>query len=218
MTSVKRVSRSNFAPAIAISGIGLLILLSTYRALSSTGFLRMLTAALACAYVLWIASEWRITTSAASQDTSTDLGTCERYAIARFLTVFAAFGWDPVWSVPGAWLPIGVAGFACGVGLRAWAIYTLGQSYSHRVRTPTAQAIIRHGPYRWLRHPAYAGMLLAHVGLLILLFNWFALLVLLGLFIPALVQRIRVEEAHLAQIPQYRAFAAGRARLAPGIW
>jgi len=108
--------------------------------------------------------------------------------------------------------------FFGGIGLRAYAIYSLGRLYSHRVRTPSENTIISSGPYRFLRHPAYAGMLLAHVGVLVLFFNWFLLVAFCCVFVPVLVRRIRVEESHLLAIPAYRTFAAGRARLAPGIW
>jgi protein-S-isoprenylcysteine O-methyltransferase Ste14 len=86
------------------------------------------------------------------------------------------------------------------------------------VRTPSENTIIADGPYRFLRHPAYAGMLLAHVGILVLFFNWFLLIAFTAVFVPVLVRRIRVEESHLLTIPEYQAFAAHRARVAPGIW
>ncbi|AKJ29753.1 protein-S-isoprenylcysteine methyltransferase [Caldimonas brevitalea] len=203
---------------IAVIGILLMLLLGGWRALTATGPTRALLAGLAFVYVVWILSEFRITASAKSQDTRTDGATCEAYATARFITMACAFGFESIWSSTGAWLPIGLSLFAAGIGLRAWAIRTLGQAYSHRVRTPDGEAIVDTGPYRVLRHPAYAGMLLAHVGVLVLCFNGWLLAALCGVFVPALVCRIRVEEAHLLQMPAYRAFAAGRARLAPGVW
>lgn len=130
---------------------------------------------------------------------------------------------EPLWVGTGPWLPIGLAVFAAGIGLRAWAVVTLGRSYSHRVRTPDGlkadgSGIVSHGPYRLLRHPAYTGMLLAHVGIGVLFFNVFVVLALGLALLPALVRRIHVEEEHLLQLPAYRDFAAARARLAPGVW
>jgi protein-S-isoprenylcysteine O-methyltransferase Ste14 len=132
--------------------------------------------------------------------------------------VLCALGFESLWRSPGAWLPLGMLFFGGGIALRSYAILTLDKCYSHRVRAPQANTIIADGPYRYLRHPAYAGMLLAHAGILILFFNWFLLLAFFGIFIPVLVRRIRVEESYLLQMPEYRAFATGRARLAPGIW
>ena len=54
--------------------------------------------------------------------------------------------------------------FLTGVTLRAWAIHELGIQYSHRVVRISEGGLISSGPYRVLRHPAYAGMLLANIG------------------------------------------------------
>jgi protein-S-isoprenylcysteine O-methyltransferase Ste14 len=211
-------SRSPFAQAIALVGIAAMLFAAGHAALTREGVFQWLTPAIAVAYVLWVLSEWRITTATESQDTRTDRYTCEAYASARFLTMLAAFLPDALWSGPGPWLPIGLVVFAAGIGLRAWAIVTLGRAYSHRVRTPEGVGIVSHGPYRVLRHPAYTGMLLAHVGIAVLFFNLYVLLALGLALLPALVRRIRVEEAHLLSLPGYSEFAAVRARLAPGVW
>lgn len=219
MTNEKEQTGSNFALLISVSGIAALLLVGGYRAATATGVFQWLLIGMIVSYVIWIASEFRVTSSTASQDRSKDQYTCETYAIARFVMMLAAMGFDPIWSNSvHAWLPVGIAIFAGGIALRAWAIHTLGQSYSHRVRTPQAQFIVSSGPYRHIRHPAYTGMLIAHIGVLVLFFNVFALLALVAVFVPALVRRIRVEEQHLLTIPEYNAFAASRARLAPGVW
>ena len=218
MSEQKSAQRSNFSVLIAALGLLALLLVGGYRVSVASGAMRALTVLMLVMYGTWILAEFRITTSEASKDTSRDRHTCETYAIARSLTVLAAFGFAPLWSSVGVWLPVGLALFIGGVVLRSWAIFTLGRSYSHRVRTPADSAIVSCGPYRHLRHPAYSGMLLAHVGLAVLFYNWFVLVALLAVFLPALVRRIRVEEQHLLAIPDYRAFATHRARLAPGVW
>jgi protein-S-isoprenylcysteine O-methyltransferase Ste14 len=212
-------TRSCFAMVIACIGIAALLLIGGYRAAICTGVFHWVLIGVITLYALWIASEFKVTTSSASQDRSSDRYTCETYASARFLMMMAALGCEPIWSNRlQAWLPIGLALFAIGVALRAWAIRTVGQGYSHRVRTPQAQFIVSAGPYRYVRHPAYAGMLLAHIGVLVLFFNVFALLALFAGLVPALMHRIRVEEQHLLSIPEYSAFAATRMRLVPGVW
>lgn len=204
---------------IALAGIAAMIAVGSYRFFSEQGtFKAPLIATVVALYILWILSEFRITAGEASKSTEDDKGTCEQYAIGRFITMLSAIGFDSLWNTPGAWQPIGFALFLCGIGFRFYAIHTLGKFYSHRVRTPSENTIISNGPYRFLRHPAYAGMLLAHVGILVLFFNWFLLVAFLGIFIPVLVRRILVEEKHLLVIPEYEQFASTRARLAPGIW
>ncbi|MGY4829719.1 methyltransferase family protein [Sphaerotilaceae bacterium SBD11-9] len=211
-------TRSHFAQAIALTGVAAMLVAAVHAALTRQGVFQWLTPAVAIAYVLWVLSEWRITTAGASQDTRTDRFTCEAYASARFITMLAAFVPAALWSAPGPWLPAGLALFAGGIALRGWAIVTLGRAYSHRVRTPEGSGLVSHGPYRHLRHPAYSGMLMAHVGIALLFFNLYVVLALGLALLPALVRRIQVEEAHLLSLPGYADFAAVRARLAPGVW
>lgn len=107
--------------------------------------------------------------------------------------------------------------FAGGVLLRLVAMRTLGKSYSHHVIRRDDHAIVRTGLYRLIRHPAYAGMLLGHAGLVLFFLNWASLPLLVALAV-VLGWRIRVEERELLVIPAYREYAAGRPRLVPGVW
>lgn len=81
-------------------------------------------------------------------------------------------------------------------------------------------AVVRGGPYRWMRHPSYSGLILILIGLGLALGNWAGLAIALVVPIPALVNRIRVEERALLDGlgDPYRRFAASRARLLPGVW
>jgi len=68
-----------------------------------------------------------------------------------------------------------------------------------------------------LRHPAYAGMLLANISFV----GYFAspaTIAALTLLIAAILWRIRVEEDVLTESPQYRAYAGTRCRIVPGVW
>jgi protein-S-isoprenylcysteine O-methyltransferase Ste14 len=211
--------RKNFALAIALVGIIAMIAVGGYQYVAAAGtFKAPLIATVILLYIAWILSEFRVTVGETGKETNDDKGTCEAYAIGRFITMLAAFGFESLWDAPGAWFYVGFTLFVGGIVFRTYAIRTLGKLYSHRVRTPNENTIISDGPYRFLRHPAYAGMLLAHVGLLILFFNWFLLVAFFAIFVPVLVRRIKVEEHHLLAIPEYAAFAIGRARVAPGIW
>jgi len=88
------------------------------------------------------------------------------------------------------------------------------------VRVHARQTVVDGGPYRWVRHPAYTGLLLFFVGMGLALTNWASLLVLALLPAVGLLVRIRSEEqALLAGLGEdYRRFAATRRRLFPGIW
>lgn len=112
----------------------------------------------------------------------------------------------------------GASLFWGGLILRISAVLELGQFYSHRVQVTGKQRVVQTGPYRWIRHPAYSGMLLLHLGLVTVFFNWLSFSLLLAALLPALVNRILVEERTLLSLPGYVEFCAGRARILPHIW
>jgi len=74
------------------------------------------------------------------------------------------------------------------------------------------------GPYRWVRHPMYAGYTLTHIGFLVAMPN----LTNTAIYVLALVLqivRINREERVLMQDPTYVAFAKRvRYRLLPGVY
>jgi protein-S-isoprenylcysteine O-methyltransferase Ste14 len=122
----------------------------------------------------------------------------------------------------GRWLifVVGIVLMAVGIAIRQWAVALLGGYFTTDVRVHTGQAVIDTGPYRWVRHPSYTGLLMTIVGIGLALGNWAALLVLIVVPTIGIVYRIRVEErALLDGIGEpYRRFAATRARLVPHLW
>jgi protein-S-isoprenylcysteine O-methyltransferase Ste14 len=122
-----------------------------------------------------------------------------------------------------AWWPIFVVGLIlmiAGVAIRQWAIVVLGQFYTFDVRLHPGQSVVERGPYRWVRHPTYTGMILTFVGVGLAVGNWAALAVLIGVPTAGLVLRIHFEERALLDGlgEPYRCFAASRPRLFPGLW
>ncbi len=177
--------------------------------------------ALIALYLVWLAVEARVAVREVEQgETRDDRGSLQLYAAGRALTVIAGLGLESWFGPRGEWLPVaaGLAVFVAGVALRLRAIWVLGRFYSHYVREQADHAIVDHGPYRHLRHPAYTGMLLAHVGFVLALFHPLAAACLLLWFLPAVVYRIKVEEELLMRIAGYPEYAAGRKRLVPGLW
>jgi protein-S-isoprenylcysteine O-methyltransferase Ste14 len=131
-------------------------------------------------------------------------------------------------SVPSAAIPdarwalfvLGLILMCTGIAIRQWAIVTLGNFFTVDVRVHPGQTVIEGGPYRWVRHPAYTGLILTIIGIGLALGNWLALLVLAIVPTIGLVARIHFEErALLNELGEpYRRFAATRARLFPGLW
>jgi protein-S-isoprenylcysteine O-methyltransferase Ste14 len=131
-------------------------------------------------------------------------------------------GWNAADIAHDRW-PLFVLGLllmATGLVVRLWAILVLGRFFTVDVRVHPGQTVVDRGPYRWVRHPAYTGLLVFLVGLGLALTNWASLLVLALLPALGLIVRIRSEErALLAGLGEdYRRFAETRRRLFPGIW
>ncbi|HEX4437464.1 MAG TPA: isoprenylcysteine carboxylmethyltransferase family protein [Solirubrobacteraceae bacterium] len=109
---------------------------------------------------------------------------------------------------------------ATGIALRQWAIAVLGESFTVEVRVKPGQAVVEDGPYRWVAHPFYTGMIFVFVGIGLMLGNWISLACMAVIPMLGLIFRIRTEEGVLiAGIGEsYRRFLATRARLLPGVW
>ncbi|MCP9971855.1 hypothetical protein LUX57_47880 [Actinomadura madurae] len=114
-------------------------------------------------YLGWLLLEAPVTFRRAAAPPS-DARTLPPYGLARLLLVAAAsFGPLP-WERWSPWLLVPSAAFAAGVALRRAAIRALGRFYSHHVMRQDGHRVVTGGLYGIVRHPAYAGMLLAHIG------------------------------------------------------
>ena len=61
-----------------------------------------------------------------------------------------------------------------GLATRVWAIAALGRCLSHDGRGRPGQTVVSSGPYRWIRHPSYTGLLLVVAGFGLAVGNWLA--------------------------------------------
>ncbi len=108
----------------------------------------------------------------------------------------------------------------CGMALRFWSFHTLGRYFTFTVQTSADQPVVDAGPYRVIRHPSYAAILLTMMGLGLIIGNWLSFAVLIVGISCGIVYRIRVEERALSQDlgGRYQDYAAGRKRLVPFLW
>lgn len=80
---------------------------------------------------------------------------------------------------------------------RLWVIRTLGRHWTTRIIIVDGMSIIRHGPYRFMRHPNYA-IVICEVAILPLVFGaWHVSLVFSLLNFILLWHRVRIEDAAL---------------------
>lgn len=59
---------------------------------------------------------------------------------------------------------LGIALVVAGIAFAIWARLTLGGNWSATVTLKESHTLIQRGPYRWVRHPIYTGLLLASLG------------------------------------------------------
>jgi len=117
-------------------------------------------------------------------------------------------------------LVLGIAIAWLGVLLRVWAVWSLGRFFQRDVMIQKDHVVWRGGPYRLLRHPAYAGTLISYLGFGLAIGSWVGALVWVAIVAAGYVPRIRVEEAELTRAlgDSYRDYARTTARLVPGLW
>jgi protein-S-isoprenylcysteine O-methyltransferase Ste14 len=94
------------------------------------------------------------------------------YVILTVVAFYAMFSGN----VPRAWLRVrmfpgnpaaeilGVLLTAAGIAFAIWARAYLGGNWSSSVTVKVGHQLVRSGPYRWVRHPIYSGMILAMIG------------------------------------------------------
>jgi methyltransferase len=63
-----------------------------------------------------------------------------------------------------SWLVGGLLTWTAGKALKWWAIATLGRAWTFRVVVVPGDGLIASGPYRFVRHPNYLGVLLELAG------------------------------------------------------
>ena len=111
--------------------------------------------------------------------------------------------------------PLGLA-FAIGGNLiQAWAKLVLRRSFGV---APANRGIKLTGPYKFVRHPMYAGYLFVHLGVLILMFSPMNV-VIYAIGWWAQILRILAEERLLSQDAEYAQYMGRvRWRLVPGVF
>ena len=133
-------------------------------------------------------------------------------------------GFDKRWNgSPQLSFELEIAGFALvilGYAFSMWA-FLENKFFSAvvRIQADRGHIVVSTGPYRWVRHPGYAGGIVGYMLTPIALGTLWVLLPALLTSIAVIV-RTALEDAMLqAELPGYRDYSARvRYRLAPGLW
>ena len=130
---------------------------------------------------------------------------------------FAASGFG---LLPVAWFYVGLVMMGFGIAFRFWAVATLRSFFSYTVQIKKGHHVIESGPYRFVRHPAYAGSLLTIVGVGFALQSWAAVLSVSAVFLIAFGYRMRVEERALVGSlgEEYLSYAKRVRRIIPFVF
>ncbi len=117
-------------------------------------------------------------------------------------------------TAAGYW--IGVAILAAGLGFSIWARISLGGNWSGTVTLKQGHELIRTGPYRFVRHPIYTGLLAGFVGSAIAIGEWRGP-VAVALVLYAFLRKIRLEERWMMETfgARYAAYRAEVRALVP---
>jgi protein-S-isoprenylcysteine O-methyltransferase Ste14 len=122
--------------------------------------------------------------------------------------------------VPGPWrAPMFAAGVAitvAGLMLAFWARAHLGGNWSGAVTLKEGHELIRSGPYGWVRHPIYTGVLAMLLGGTVAYGQWRGIFGL-AIVVPALWWKARLEERWLGEMfgNAYERYRAEVAMLVP---
>jgi protein-S-isoprenylcysteine O-methyltransferase Ste14 len=126
------------------------------------------------------------------------------------------FGWARDLSI--AWRVAGASVLAVGLGLASWVMITNPYIWSE-VPIQRGQTVCSTGPYRFVRHPAYAGLILQALGVPILLGSLWALVPGITAAVCIIVATSSEDRILQAELPGYQDYAQkARFRLIPGIW
>ncbi len=132
-----------------------------------------------------------------------------------YLPIFRFLHFAPAGPVRSS---IGVLLCAAGIALLVWARQHLGKNWSQTVSIKIGHELVTSGPYRYVRHPMYAGGLIACIGSAMVGGGvWIFLLVILG---SLFLWRVGAEDRLMAQqFPnEYPDYKKRTKALIPFVW
>jgi protein-S-isoprenylcysteine O-methyltransferase Ste14 len=120
-----------------------------------------------------------------------------------------------------AWMQIiGFALIVFGAVLRLWTRSAIREQYTGHIRVAAKHRLVEDGPYRYIRHPGYAGYFLLALGIGIGYSSLIGLIAVPILMLPGFAYRMNREEKILEKAygKKYLTYVSRTKRIIPGIW
>jgi methyltransferase len=105
--------------------------------------------------------------------------------------------------------------FVFATFLRWWVIRTLGVHWNTEVVDSAALGVVSDGPFRWIRHPNYLGVIVEVIALPLIHTAWITAAFAAVGNACVLRNRLRVEESVLDAVPAYRTSMSRKPRFLP---
>ena len=123
-------------------------------------------------------------------------------------------------SVPVGFTWVGNLGLAASIALFVWSHHALGSAWSAGVDVAQGQRLVTSGPFRWLRHPMYASLLLLAASLILATHNTVASTPFVLATLAMYFERVGDEERLLARTfgHEYLSYARSTGRVLPRLW
>ena len=114
----------------------------------------------------------------------------------------------------------GIFTMCSGFLLRHWSILILGKYFRTTVELARDHKVVQTGPFRYIRHPSYSGMILFCVGYGLVAQNWLSLIAAVLFPTVSLLYQIKIEETALVQGigAEYKDYQKKTKKLIPMLW
>jgi len=165
----------------------------------------MVTAIRICDYlwltwlIIWLL--WAFQSKQTRQKESLASQIAYRLPILAFvaLMIYARHYNGSFWASPvipwQPWLgPLAVSLTAAGFAFTIWARAYLGSNWSGTVTIKVGHELIRTGPYRFVRHPIYTGIMVAFLGTALAWNQWCAVAAIPLFWLSFTIKRLKEEQ------------------------
>lgn len=158
-------------------------------------------------WIYWIAAAMRTKATRTRSASSVPI----RIAVIVLVLLLlrgGVFNGHPSATIANAWLQgVGLAVFLLGLAFAVWARIYLGRNWGRPMSQKVDPELVTTGPYRYVRHPIYSGIILGTIGttMAISLYWLVAVVLLSGYFIySATVEERNMERLFPDTYPAYK--------------